>query len=321
MKSHNMPSGQLNAHLEDELVVRVGIPQRSGSIAFHAFAEGYKAMVSASAFWNPLRRQFVIPEASDLYEIDWALDSAGFTAMSQWSRKGTQAGIAGIYPWSLSQYITLASLTSPSWWSQVDFCVEREIASSQSDVDYRVNATVTLLEATLRFIYDWQNELAKSCNSTVVANLLRPPVPILQGYAVGDYLRCLDMMTTVWDRWTPWLAPPKLIGLGSVCRRHLHHPEHGLYPILMGLEGNLPLGSRLHLFGVKGTALNDIKHLNWIASSDSMSWDFSARVKARNSNRSNTIQNRSMEMSRWMTAAAKRIAPACGDQLRLGLSA
>lgn len=321
MKSHNLPTGQINAHLEQELTVRVGIPQRSGSMAFHAFNEGYKAMVSASAFWNPVRAQFVIPEASDLYELDWALDSAGFTAMLQWARKGTQPGIAGIYPWTLSQYITLASMTSPSWWSQVDFCVENEIAGNQSDVDYRVNATATLLEATLRFMYEWQNELAKSCSSTVVANLLKPPVPILQGYSVGDYLRCLDMMSAVWDRWTPWLAAPKLIGLGSVCRRHLHHPQHGLFPILMGLEGNLPTGSRLHLFGVKGTCLEEIKHLPWIASTDSMSWDFSSRVKARQARCSNTIQHRSTEMSRWMTAAAKRIAPAHGDQLRLGLAA
>jgi len=57
----SMPSGQFNAHLPDELVMRVGLPQRSGKLAFHAFNEGYAALVSANAFWNPRSQQFVVP--------------------------------------------------------------------------------------------------------------------------------------------------------------------------------------------------------------------------------------------------------------------
>jgi len=56
----NMPSGQFNAHLSDELVMRVGLPQRSGKLAFHAFNEGYAALVSANAFWNPVRVKVVV---------------------------------------------------------------------------------------------------------------------------------------------------------------------------------------------------------------------------------------------------------------------
>ncbi|CAB3808865.1 hypothetical protein LMG28688_06866 [Paraburkholderia caffeinitolerans] len=115
-----MPRSQTNAHLADGLLVRAGIPHRGGKLAFHAFDEGYAAMVSANAFWNPARQQFHFPEATDLTELDFALDSAGFTAMQLWKTRGKQAGIAGVYPWSYEQYVELASLCGASWFAQPD---------------------------------------------------------------------------------------------------------------------------------------------------------------------------------------------------------
>lgn len=101
----------------------------------------------------------------------------------------------------------------------------------------------------------------------------------------------------VWQRWEPWLAPPRLIGVGSVCRRDLKHPEHGLHAILRGIDGMLPKGSKVHLFGVKGASLEQVKQLDWVASVDSMAWDFGARVKARKSGDSNTFLHRTNEMT------------------------
>ncbi|WP_324777644.1 hypothetical protein [Ralstonia pickettii] len=100
-----MPRDQANAHLEPGLVTRVGIPHRSGKLAFHAFNEGYPVMVSANAFWDAKSSQFAFPSATDLTELDYALDSAGFTAMGLWKKKGAQPGIAGVYPWSLEAYL------------------------------------------------------------------------------------------------------------------------------------------------------------------------------------------------------------------------
>ena len=125
----------------------------------------------------------------------------------------------------------------------------------------------------------------------------------------------------VWSRWQPWLAMPSLIGVGSVCRRSLKHPTHGLHAILAGLEGNLPEGSKLHMFGVKGSVLNELKMLDWIASADSMAYDFGARIKARKEGRSNTMAHRASEMSQWMHSAAQRLMPSAGDQFRLPLFA
>ncbi|MBB5405057.1 hypothetical protein [Paraburkholderia youngii] len=107
-----------------------------------------------------------------------------------------------------------------------------------------------------------------------------------------------------------------LIGLGSVCRRHLIDPRHGLFAILEGLEGHLPPGAFVHLFGVKGQAMSRVK----VDSVDSMAGDFATRVKARQAGISNTIAHRAAEMNRWMAAASRRAAPATGDQFRLGFN-
>ena len=316
-----MPSNQVNAHLSDELMMRVGIPHRGGRLSYHAFEQDFPVMVSAAAFWDQASSRFRIPEATNLTELNVALDSAGFTAMANWKAKGPQPGMARIFPWGYAQYLELASLLNPAWFSAPDLCVEPEICRSQEEIDYRIDATATLLEGTLRIVYAWQNELAKECSPSTVASMVRPPVPILQGWSSTDYLRCLDLIMQVWRRWEPWIAPPKLIGVGSVCRRTLHHPKHGLHAILAGLEGNLPSQARLHLFGVKGTCLQDLKMLDWVASADSMAWDYSARLKAHREGHSNTMQHRSKEMSQWMANAYERIKPSAGDQFRLSLYA
>lgn len=316
-----MPVHQKNAHLGEELVMRVGIPHKGGRLSFHAFNESYPVMVSASAFWNPNAGVFSVPEATNLTELDMALDSAGFTAMLNWKAKGRQAGMAGVFPWTYAQYCELASTLSPAWWSQPDMCCEPEICTDQAMIDYRIDATATLLEGTLRLVYAWQNELARDCSPSTVASMIKPPVPVLQGWSASDYLRSLDLLMNVWERWQPWLALPSLIGLGSVCRRTLKHPTHGLLAILAALEGNLPHSSKLHMFGVKGSVLSNLKMLDWVGSVDSMAYDYGARVKAHKAGHSNTMAHRSKEMTDWMSAAARRIQPAAGDQFRLELFA
>lgn len=316
-----MPIGQVNANLGDEILMRVGIPHRGGRLASHAFESGYAAMVSASAFWNQKAGEFSFPEMTPLMDIDWALDSAGFTAMQNWARKGTQAGMAGIFPWSYGQYLTHASICGASWYSQPDCCVEPQIASSEEEVDYRIRVTATLLEGCLRILYAWQNELVKSVSVETAMNMIRPPVPVIQGWSVDHYMRSLDLLCAVWARWQPWLAPPALIGVGSVCRRDLNHPTHGLWAVLDGLEGNLPTGSRLHMFGLKGASLTRLKSMPWVASADSMAWDREARFKAHKAQRSNTLADRCVEMTRWMQASAKKLKPEFDERFPFRLAA
>lgn len=316
-----MPIGQVNAHLDDDLVMRVGIPHPGGRLASHAFNNGYAAMVSANAFWNQKTGELRFPDITPLMDIDFALDSAGFTAMLNWSKKGTQAGMAGIYPWSYSQYLAFANTCGSSWYAAPDACVEPQIAASEEEVDYRIRVTATLLEGCLRILYAWQNELVKSVSVETAMNLARPPVPVLQGWRADHYMRSLELLHAVWDRWQPWLAPPALIGIGSVCRRDLNHPTHGLWAVLDGLDGNLPRGAKAHMFGVKGASLARLKSMPWVASADSMAWDFGARVKARNAQQSNTLAHRCVEMTRWMRASAERLRPEIDDRFPLPFAA
>ncbi|ENZ77702.1 hypothetical protein OR214_01978, partial [Ralstonia pickettii OR214] len=71
--------------------------------------------------------------------------------------------------------------------------------------------------------------------------------------------------------------------------------------------------------GVKGAAIEQLKMFDWIASTDSMSFDLGARRKAFEAGISNTIDHRKREMSKWMEVAKRRAMPAAGDQFRLKL--
>jgi hypothetical protein len=306
----NVPVGQVNANLKAEFVMRVGVPHSGGKLAYHAFESDFNAMVSASAFWNRAKQRFQMPEYTDLSETDFALDSAGFVAVSNWGRKGKQPGMAGIFPWTMSQYVEFATLAGASWWSQPDLCCEAEVAKNPEEVRYRIRATATLLEGVLQTLYAWQNELAKTCSSSVVANMLRPCVPIIQGRTIEDYRFSMELMLEVWSRWEGWLAPPKLVGIGSMCRRDLNDPKQGLLAILDGVKGYVPKGSKLHVFGAKGTAIDQLSRMDFIASSDSMAFDFACRMSARKAGVSNTIERRKSGMTEWMESAMSRIAPA-----------
>lgn len=317
-----MPRDQINAYLSDELTMRIGIPHKGGQLAVHAEKQGYAAMVSASAFFDWKSGAFKVPQVTPLNNIDWALDSAGFVAMNLLRQKGPQRGMAGIFPWTYEQYLNFASEMRPAWHSQPDLCMEPDLCIGAEEADWRLRATATLLFGSLMVLHEWQNQLARETSESVVRDLLRPVVPVAQGWNLSQYLRSIDMMMEVWEYWQPWVAPPSLIGIGSVCRRDLHHPEHGLLAILAGLEGRLPPGCKVHLFGVKGAAIEKIRSMfDFVASFDSMAWDYGARRKARAAGVSNTMLHRSAEMTRWMDKAAQQMAEKAGDQFRFSFHA
>jgi len=103
-------------------------------------------------------------------------------------------------PWSFSRYRAFANLSGCSWYNQADLGCERNIADDRRAVEYHVRATATLLKGMLQILYAWQNELVRTCNSTVVANMLRPPVPVLQGRVLSDFMLSLELLNEVWGR-------------------------------------------------------------------------------------------------------------------------
>lgn len=93
-----------------------------------------------------------------------------------------------------------------------------------------------------------------------------PFAPVLQGWALDDYMRCLRMYADAGVD----LAAEKVVGVGSVCRRQ-STPEIGeIFQMLSG-EGL----KNLHGFGVKSQGLR--RYGQYLSTADSMAWSFTAR--------------------------------------------
>jgi hypothetical protein len=302
-----------NAHLpaDGQLQVRVGIPKPGGALMSEANNAGYPVMVSAAAFWRDgLLRATDLMRSGEIYSSDLALDSAGFTAMAGWAKKGPQAGMANVYPWTLQEYLDLAqSLGSAcSWYAQPDFCCEPEIARDRAERRRRVELTAIALghclqETQIREVLA-ERDFAHIKSATrrrilTIENCIRPPVPVLQGWDADDYRCSAELLRNTWQPWER-LYGIRLIGLGSVCRRSLNDPKHGVFAILRGIEDLIPPGAKLHLFGVKGRALRELAQHPLVASADSMAYDFQARMTAARERRSNAMSGRIQAMHTWM---------------------
>ena len=92
-----------------------------------------------------------------------------------------------------------------------------------------------------------------------------PWIPVLQGWTLGDYLRCVELYRQAGVD----LAAEPLVGLGSVCRRQSTAEIAAIVGTLAGL------GLRLHAFGVKRAGL--AQYGPQLASADSLAWSYGAR--------------------------------------------
>lgn len=99
-------------------------------------------------------------------------------------------------------------------------------------------------------------------------------LPVLQGYSPSEYVSHIRQYG---DR----LAYGMWVGVGSVCKRNSKPAQ--IEAIVIAISKERP-DLRLHLFGVKLTALKSavIRNLAW--SSDSLAWSFAARKQGRNQN-------------------------------------
>src|SRR5215211_5170043 len=93
-----------------------------------------------------------------------------------------------------------------------------------------------------------------------------PVVPVVQGWTVTDYLRCVDRYATAGVD----LTTVPLVGLGSVCRRQATGEAEAIITALH--ERGV---TRLHGFGIKVLGLRRYGHL--LTSADSMAWSVAAR--------------------------------------------
>ena len=205
-----------------------------------------------------------------------ALDSAGFTA----------ARLYRGFPWSVDDYLDLAATAPWLWWASMDLCVEPEIAGDEEEVLNRISGTVRL------------NMLCRRGGERrAVADRF---VPVLQGWHPSHYMRCLERM--------PWAADFPLVGIGSMCRRHVHG-EHGVLHVLDALDRAFDgSDARFHLFGLKSQAIALACQHPRVASADSQAYGTAARQRALRQRASKTDRVLARAMADWHARQVEAIA-------------
>lgn len=213
---------------------------------------GAPILISANTLWDNRRKRF--RDTESFRGVDLALDSGGFVAMKRY----------GGYRWTVGQYADLARKLGPTWYAQMDYCCEPEIASERSAVFRRIDLTVEGLNA---------------CEAAASQVGIAAPMPVLQGWKPEDY--CTG---PIFERGADWW--PSLVGVGSVCRRQVNGPE-GLLAVVAALDAKLPRRTKLHLFGVKSLALDILatEFPGRVESIDSMAWAMRARFLSRTTGR------------------------------------
>ena len=211
----------------------------------------------------------------------WALDSGGFTELSIHGRWVTSAAA---YVEAVDRYaarIGRMDFAAPQDW----MCEPVMIARTGLSVHEHQERTV-----------------ANYLELRALAPHL-PFVPVVQGWRLADYLRCLALYEAAGVD----LAALPRVGLGSVCRRQ---STTEIAMIVSTLAGR---GLRLHGFGVKTGGLHLYGHR--LASADSMAWSYAARREPRmagctgHKNCANCLRY----ATSWRAAMLGRLA-ACGRQ-------
>lgn len=172
----------------------------------------------------------------------WALDSGAFTELQKY---GGWTLSARAYAREVWRYRDMGRLewAAPQDWMCEPFMVGK---TGLSVTEHQ--------ELTVRNLLD-----LRMIDSTL------PFIPVLQGYARDDYLRCADMYAAAGVD----LESEAVVGLGSVCRRQATDE-------ILDIIESFP-SLRLHGFGVKTLGLRKYGHL--LSSSDSMAWSFQARYE------------------------------------------
>lgn len=257
------------------MIIRLGLPKTTGALPHAAFLLDAPVLVSAMSMWDHATSRFREPGEA-IGDLDVALDSAGFTAIARF----------GGYPWTVADYVELAGLHSWTWWAQMDLCCEPEVAADAAEILRRIETTAYLLRACRR---------RAAALRGAGADWLADPMPVVQGWTPDDYERSADLAAEELGTW------PSLVGVGSVCRRHLGGPA-GLGAVLERLHRVLPPHVGLHLFGVKGSALRSLERHPRLASTDSQAWGVEARQSARKAGTPCTIARKVDAMTAWLDA-------------------
>lgn len=187
-----------------------------------------------------LRTRKRLPRAT----APWVCDSRGFTELSsngRWTIPARQ------YATALRRYAQ--EVGQLVWASPQDWMCEPFIVR-------KTGLTVTEhLARTVESVHQMRALLAGQVHI----------IPVLQGYVLLDYLRCVDLYAA---HGIDLRAEP-VVGLGSVCRRQATDEIHTIVSVLSAMD------IKLHGFGVKTAAIEAVGPL--LESADSEAWSYGAR--------------------------------------------
>ncbi|MET8696851.1 hypothetical protein ABZV65_30425 [Streptomyces bauhiniae] len=173
----------------------------------------------------------------------WMLDSGGFTELSKYGR------------WTVSPYAYAAD--ARRYYDEIGMMDVCAIQDWMCEDEILANTGLTVADHQLKTVASFLNLM------TLDAEL--PWMPVVQGFTLDEYLRCVDL----YERAGIDLTLEPVVGIGSVCRRQ------GTKEAVRIIETLWSMGLRLHGFGFKVTGLrNGASHL--LYSSDSMAWSVNA---------------------------------------------
>lgn len=169
----------------------------------------------------------------------WALDSGGFTELSE---RGRWSVTVDQYVEEVASYAGVGMLewAAPMDWMCEPFVLEKTGLSVREHQ-----------ERTVQNFLDIRHR--------------GPFIPVLQGFTDDEYHACVDLYYEAGVN----LAAEPLVGVGSVCRRQ---HTHEIRRVISGLADR---GLAIHGFGVKTKGLP--MYADRLASADSMSWSLNAR--------------------------------------------
>lgn len=180
----------------------------------------------------------------------WALDSGGFSELSMYGRWQTTPAE---YVDAVVRYDTEIGLLEYA--APMDWMCEPDMVAKTG---------LSVIEHQRRTVSNYVDLVARwaaASDSEV------PFQPVLQGYAISDYLRCMDMYA---DAGVDLAAVP-VVGVGSVCRRQHTDEIRAVFEAILERDPEMPI----HGFGVKIRGLREYGNL--LAAADSMAWSYNAR--------------------------------------------
>lgn len=183
----------------------------------------------------------------------WALDSGGFGMLQHRGRWVISAGEYAAGVRRCAEEIGLLEWAAPQDW----MCEPGIIAGGTYGYQHFAGTRLSVAEHQRRTVANYL-ELR-----SIAPDL--PFIPVLQGYAPDDYLRCADM----YDKASVRLHAEPRVGLGSVCRRQNTTEIAAITAVFADL------GLLLHGFGVKTKGL--AIYACDLASADSLAWSTRGR--------------------------------------------